>query len=325
MKTTLIICITTLITSFTSLATVCSSVMDGAWENPLTWSCGHVPAAGDTIIISASDTVTISTNTDMTGAASVIIVEGYFLFDTPSAKLHLGCGSTIEIRPGGTLASSGVGTPSHQIKICGQQVWEGFDGPLTGPLIVKGPVPLAVSFLEFSASYSDGMLQTSWSVASEYNNELFRIEYSTDGMEWETIDELNSIGNHSELKEYNLESNYRIAVGTSYVRLMQQDLEGNTSLLSIIVLNREANFDAKVFPNPSRVGQHTLVQINVDEQHEVIIEVYDLLGRQLGSVQAKAKVGVNSYDISKIVAKQGKYFINVQANGKTLKNQLIVL
>lgn len=325
MKTTLLICITTLISSFNSLATVCSSVMDGAWENPLTWSCGHVPIAGDTIIISASDTVTISTNTDMTGAASVIIVEGYFLFDTPSAKLHMGCGSKIVIRPGGTIASSGVGTPSHQIKICGSEIWSGTSGPLVGPLIILGPIPLAVSFLEFSASYSAGIIQTSWLVASEFNNELFRIEYSADGMNWETVDELSSNGNHTNLMEYNLESNFRIAVGTSYLRLVQQDIDSKTTILSTITMNRAANFDVRVYPNPSRVGQNTLVHVSSEEQNDVVIEVYDLLGQQLGLLNTKANVGLNSYNINGLVSKQGKYFIKVQINGKTYKNQLVIL
>lgn len=324
MKTTLLICTTFLLSSMPSFATVCSSVMDGAWENPLTWSCGHVPLAGDTIVISVNDTVTISTNTDMTSAASVIIVEGYFLFDTPSAKLHMGCGSKIEIRPGGTIASSGVGTPSHQIKICNTEIWEGQDGELTGPLIIVGPEPLAVSLVEFNANYSSGTLSSNWTVSGEFNNASFSIAYSHDGTNWEEIASVNSIGNHTDTKMYELTSAIRITVATSYVRLQQHDLDGQTKVLSTIVIENNSEDDIKLFPNPSKLGQTLTLQIDANTKGDLIVEIYDLLGQRISLISSKASVGFNTVNIGDAIHKPGKYFVTTRLNDTTMKSQLVV-
>ena len=51
MKTLLTLILSTFLFSLTVNATICTSLSDGAWENPTTWSCGVVPSAGDTIII----------------------------------------------------------------------------------------------------------------------------------------------------------------------------------------------------------------------------------------------------------------------------------
>ena len=137
MKSLLTIIALCLTTSFSFSAT-CTSLGNGIWDDPMTWSCGTVPAPGDTIIINVGDTVTLNSTEILGGSPMMIIVNGYFLFDTPSAKLHLECGSEIFVSPTGEIASSGVGIPSHNIKICGQEVWQGYDGPLIGPVLIGG-------------------------------------------------------------------------------------------------------------------------------------------------------------------------------------------
>ena len=76
-----------------SIAATCTSLSSGNWTDPATWSCGVQPSAGDTIMINVGDTVTISENTDLMGIPVVIVINGVLLFDSPSAKLKLECGS----------------------------------------------------------------------------------------------------------------------------------------------------------------------------------------------------------------------------------------
>ena len=158
MKTLLTLILSTFLFSLTVNATICTSLSDGAWENPTTWSCGVVPSAGDTIIIAIGHTVSLSSNIDMTGPATTIIIDGTFLFDSPGSKLRLGCNSTVAINAGGQIASAGIGFPSHSIKICDVEVYSGTKVPLTGPVVLVGPTPLPIELVYFSVE-NDGVAE----------------------------------------------------------------------------------------------------------------------------------------------------------------------
>jgi hypothetical protein len=73
-------------TAFNLSAATCNSLGNGAWDNPLNWSCGVVPAPVDIINIMPGHTVTVSNNTNLTGAPVVINIYGVLLFDSPGAK-----------------------------------------------------------------------------------------------------------------------------------------------------------------------------------------------------------------------------------------------
>ena len=122
MKKLITLFVTSVLFSLNSNAANCNSLGNGNWNTPATWSCGSVPAGGDNITIEVGDTVSISSVTNITGAPVTIIIDGVFLFDSPSAKLRLPCGSVIIITSTGSIQSTGVGQPSHSIRICGDEV-----------------------------------------------------------------------------------------------------------------------------------------------------------------------------------------------------------
>lgn len=261
-----------------SFSATCTSLGNGDWNDPLTWSCGTVPAPGDTIIINVGDTVTLNSTEILGGSPMVIIVNGYFLFDTPSAKLHLECGSEIFVSPTGEIASSGVGIPSHNIKICGQEVWQGFDGPLIGPILIGGPLP--VELVSFRVSREGVNVVAEWETASEYNNDYFTLQGTIENESWNDLIIVEGAGT-TDLTQYyssdydNRSSQFR------YFRLKQTDQDGTSSFSKVVALKEVISADLTAFPNPINGDYLTLSWS--PEANNASVTVCDLNGRVVES------------------------------------------
>lgn len=272
MKSLIITAVLFLAFSQNVFSTTCVSLGNGVWDNPATWSCGAVPAPGDTIIIQAGDTVTLQSTEILYGAPMVIIVDGYFLFDTPAAKLHLECGSQVFITPTGEIASSGVGQPSHNIKICGELVWEGDDGPLTGPLILQQPLPIELTFFRVDQDFQS--LKFVWQTASEFNNDFFTVLGSVDGFDWTEIDEVDGAGTSSQALNYELNFDNR-ATNYNYFKLKQTDFDGQYEYSDIVALKHQSFEAFTAYPNPV-INTDLKIVFERDGQYEV--KLYSLNG-----------------------------------------------
>ena len=313
----LLISIFTLIFSFNSMAATCSSLGNGAWDDPLNWSCGVVPGAGDSVIINVGDTVILSTTEVISGPPMIIVVNGFFLFDTPSAKLHLPCGSQVIITPTGQIASSGVGQPSHNIKICGDFVWEGSDGPLTGPVILVGPGPLPIELVYFSASINLETISFEWMTASEINNDFFTLEGSINGSNWNLIEtisgELNSTTNIIYNREFNNREDEFI-----YFRLKQTDLDGKYDYSDVITAEREKIENFRMYPNPLKDRS---LKINVDSELSYSVMIFNLSGAivyELKNIETR-EIWINDLDVP-----SGIYMVSVQTSNDQIVNKLVI-
>lgn len=314
MKNLILLTLATLVISFNAKSTTCVSLGNGVWDNPATWSCGAVPAPGDTIIINVGDTVTLQTTEILYGAPMVIIVNGYFLFNMPAAKLHLECGSEVVVNATGEIASSGIGTPSHNIKICGNEVWQGFDGPLLGPVILTGPLP--IELIGFDATQSNYIVTLNWSTATEYNNDFFTIEGSLNGFEWDVLLTVDGAGNSSQQLDYTAEYNNRDSK-YGYFRLKQTDYNGGYSYSDIVSVQNRMTADFNVYPNPM-TGSTIKIEINDLDNYDVVIS--SLSGRQI-----YFESGLNAKElwISDLEMEPGMYIVAVISGDQRLAKKII--
>lgn len=257
----------------------CFSLGNGVWDNPATWSCGAVPSPGDSIIILPGDTVTLNSTEILYGAPMVIIISGYFLFDTPAAKLHLECGSQVIITPTGEIASSGVGQPSHNIKICGELVWAGIDGPLTGPIILQQPLPIELTFFRVEQEFQN--LKFIWQTASEFNNDYFTIFGSVDGFDWYEVGQTDGAGTSS--NELNYELNYdNRAANYNYFKLKQTDFDGKGEYSDIVALKHQDFASFTAYPNPV---SNTDLKIVFDKNGSYKVKLYSLNGSLMQEIE----------------------------------------
>jgi predicted aminopeptidase len=111
--------------------------------------------------------------------------------------------------------------------------------------------PLPIELVSFEASEVNGEVLLKWETASEINNDYFTIFRSSDGMNWESIDEISGAGNSNITQRYTYLDQYPFP-GRNYYRLKQTDFDGQYELFDAILINVAfPNSRFRVYPNPS--------------------------------------------------------------------------
>jgi len=101
-------------------AAACSSVT-GNWGTAGTWSCGHVPVAGDTVTITLGTTVTLNVNTNVLASLTV------------DGTLTTLAGSSADLYIGGNIVNNGtinmqLSTSTNTIYLAGAGITSTFSG-----------------------------------------------------------------------------------------------------------------------------------------------------------------------------------------------------
>ncbi len=109
---------------------------------------------------------------------------------------------------------------------------------------------LPVEFGGMTLECGDDNVLIQWSTESEHNNQYFKLEKSSSGLEWITLGHIPSVGNSTTTQWYSYSdiSQHR----SNYYRLSQIDLDGTEEWLSTLMdhctLDQE---DFNSYPNPS--------------------------------------------------------------------------
>ena len=296
-----------------SLSLTCSSISDGDWNNPLTWSCGAIPSPGDTITISLGDIVTVSSNINLNGVATLIYIDGVLLFDSPGAKLRLGCGSSIVLSATGEIRDSGNGTPSHSIRICGSDVWTGSTGSVFGPLVI-GTIPLSIELIDFTVDVFRNELLFQWSTANEINNDYFNIESSIDNLNWVSIGTIKGAGSSSERIDYEFGLNNNLA--HRYFRLRQTDFDGQSTLSKVVSISNSASYDINVYPNPMN-SNYVIIETDIEEYDMKILSLNGKVVYQLQN-QNEKYLRIDGLNIEK-----GTYIIHLFGENQKMTAKII--
>ncbi|MBW6483665.1 MAG: T9SS type A sorting domain-containing protein [Vicingaceae bacterium] len=274
---------------FSIINATCVSVSSGDWANPSTWLCNGIPCVpfcGDTIIIQAGHTVTITSQQDYSNPGCTIpmfiVVKGTLDFPTNGPKLRLPCNSSFFVNNGGTLSStsSAGGGSSNFLEICGTVVWRKADGTQTGPTNF-GAAPLPITLVSFDAIVKDNTIQLTWITSSEINNDFFTIERSTDAQHWEEILTTKGAGNSNQFLTY-LETDFNPLEGISYYRLKQTDFDGQFEYFNIVPVRFTKNhtLDFSLFPNPVRQNETLNMITSFTTDEEILVVVRDLQGKE---------------------------------------------
>lgn len=240
------------LTGIRAHAATCTAVSNTNWGQNATWSCGHVPTCGDSVVIPAGITVTIATQQDYSACASPIKIAIYGTLQfTTGNKLTLPCNSAVYVMPGGSVYPGNGGGNSNLIEICSVILWNAAYGPITSPVIITCCSPLPVELLYFRSNCAEGIVTLEWSTASELNNDYFTLERSSDGLQFEPVSTVDGAGTSSAPHYYSVKMQEELP-GVYYYRLQQTDFNGTTSASQLTVTNcSEASPSLVIYPNPS--------------------------------------------------------------------------
>ncbi|MBS1665413.1 MAG: T9SS type A sorting domain-containing protein [Bacteroidetes bacterium] len=161
---------------------------------------------------------------------------------------------------------------------------------------------LPVSWTSFTATCKTNQTLLQWSTASEFNNNRYIVQKSTDAATWQSIGKVKGAGNSSLSQSYQFIDS--IPSAKSYYRLEQVDIDGNSRFSTIISSNCNIT-TLKIFPNPT----HDVLYFN-GAQPGLPYQLIDATGkvRRTGLSQA----GTNTIPLTSLPA--GNYFLKVKGN-----------
>lgn len=278
---------------FNLKSATCISNGNGDWNNAATWSCGSVPGCGDSIVILAVHTVTVTNQQNYESCNSTtgtlkITIYGKLQFNTGS-KLSLPCNSRLYVMPGGAVTPGNGGGNSNYIEICNDVYWNAAMGPYTGPGCMPpntagcGSV-LPIQFAGFAGKICNKKVCLEWQTATEKNSQYFDVERSTDGMNFSNILFVNSKalnGNSLVKLEYSATDETPLE-GIGYYRLKQVDYDMNFSFSPIVAVNFNKSNEIKfvLYPNPNS-GEFIVDMFGLENNHEVKVELKNIRGKKV--------------------------------------------
>ena len=166
--------------------------------------------------------------------------------------------------------------------------------------------PLPIKLLSFTGVLNaENTVDLSWKTVSESNNSHFTVEKSRDGFHFSEVFMVKAAGNSQTVQTYagNDPNPYS---GISYYRLRQTDLDGQSTVSSVIVVeyNNNGNKVMSVNPNPS----NGIVQIELSPVGEGSISIRNSMGVVLETID----LNKNLIDLDLQAYPPGVYFIMLQ-------------
>lgn len=244
---------------------------------------------GSDLNIDGGGVVGVGNDVDNAQAASINIGDGTFYY-----------GGTLTDNP----YSGGVNTE---------------DGECTASCCGTGCSTLPVTLVDFTAKLEDGgVVELSWSTATEQDNDYFTLSKSYDGTVYTEIAKIPGQGNSKSEVSYDWEDD-EYAYKQTYYQLTQTDFDGKETFLKLAVVYAE-DFDISevtMIPNPVVSGAFLKV-LNVvatGDRYQVI----SLDGKTLGagSVNSENEIPLNNLH-------SGIYVVQLDHFGYIIQTKIIV-
>jgi hypothetical protein len=190
--------------------------------------------------------------------------------------------------------------------------------------------PLPVELASLTASVNGNAPVLSWRTRSEDDNAGFEVQRKTaSATDWAKIGFVDSKaegGTINELHSYRFEdTDVPFAADRLKYRLRQVDLDGTETLTDPVEVERTVDRLElrRTYPNPART--QATVQFMVPERQDVSLELRDVLGRQVRTIEQRVLEGRQEMKISLSGLPSGTYFLRLQAGGQAETKKVTVV
>jgi hypothetical protein len=196
---------------------------------------------------------------------------------------------------------------------------------LRDSFIITKTTQLPVELISFNANkLGNHQALLDWTTATEYQNEYFSVEWSTDGSNFNRIGWLKGAGTTNMQHAYHF-THQQPAVGYNYYRLKQVDRDSSYtySIIRPVWIDSLIQSEAKeefvyVYPNPSFSGEFD-VDFYTATNKLCSISVYDLMGNIIYSDTWNVFSGISNYKLKLTDIPKGTYLLVVDQH--TIKIQ----
>ena len=184
---------------------------------------------------------------------------------------------------------------------------------------------LPVNMLSLSAKELNGDVMLDWSTASELNNKGFDVENSINGLNFNYLKFVKGAGNSSVLTNYSTLDEHAFDLNHSdklYYRLKQVDADGKYNYSGMVLVSHKENILNTIISYPNPFKQNMTLEINSGSKGKGEINITDVRGIEILSMQIIVEKGNNKIDLVNFEnLSNGIYFVRVLVNGdyKTMK------
>jgi hypothetical protein len=182
--------------------------------------------------------------------------------------------------------------------------------------------PLPISLLSFTAMLAGSSTKLQWVTASERNNDYFTIERSPDGITYTTIAQIKGAGNSDSRIIYDATDNNPL-FGVSYYRLKQTDIDGTSTISSLVGISRANKASIPVKVISSGAGQISIAW-ETATTNVIVVQVYNLLGQQVYETKLPAAESAGSITLDQTF-NQGIYLVGMSGTEGLVPTQKIVV
>jgi hypothetical protein len=211
-----------------------------------------------------------------------------------------------------SLPMGGLTQGNHTIYIRGRQ--NPWSLSAYAEFMYGSTLPVNWLYVKAEVDGSDAVLN--WATGSEENNAEFIVEYSTNGIRFDSVGTLpatnSSVGSSYRFRHLNP------MAGAAYYRIRQVDEDGKSTLSKVVmVLFVQTTQQLILFPNPATETVHIFLPQSTSKAR---IEVYDNMGHLIKNLQQSVS-GQNIVSIPVQRLPKGSYYVIVKLNEelKTLR------
>lgn len=174
---------------------------------------------------------------------------------------------------------------------------------------VYTPSALPVTLLAFNGKIEKNNVVLNWVTSNEVNSKQFIIQRSVDGIHFDTIGTVLSVGNATQNSTYNF-TDKKTPTGRLYYRLQQVDIDGSAKYYNTISLINNINgYEFKVFPNPSA----DLIAIQYNNgvlENDTDIKLYDISGKLIDQTTINKGQTIGYFNIETLYS--GTYIVQIR-------------
>lgn len=174
--------------------------------------------------------------------------------------------------------------------------------------ITLNAAPMPIRLISFEAKKLAEKVRLSWATATEINNELFSIERSANGQEFEVIATVDGAGNSNTVLNY-ISVDEKPARGVNYYRLRQTDHNGTSTLSKTIAVDVEGR--SLEIISLKKNDQYLNIEVMAPVSTETTVMMYDMQGRIVSQTTLQLSSGYNQVELATQQALNGIYLLKL--------------
>lgn len=137
---------------------------------------------------------------------------------------------------------------------------------------------LPVNLLSFTGEYANNLVTLNWSTAQEQQNKAFEVQYSADGYAFETIGTVPGKINSNLVSRYMFNTTH-YQDGKNFYRLKQVDVDGHSTISSIVTIQISQQAVISLAPNPASTRLN--LSVNQPVSGRLQLTLTSLTGQQV--------------------------------------------